>query len=90
MIAVETMEGTQAMIRRTGQLCPSGRWVLVRTAPASAESPCLSEAIKPETIEQLKLHGCTCLTVGTGATLSDRPRLIDAANRTGIAIVTVE
>jgi DUF1009 family protein len=88
VIAVEAIEGTDAMIRRAGALCRMGRWTLVKTARANHDMRFDVPTVGPDTITNLHQHGATCLVVQSGRViLADKPELLALANRLGITVV---
>jgi len=90
IIAVEAIEGTDAMIRRAGQLCPSGRWTLLKVAKPRQDKRFDVPTVGIDTIENLKAHGAVCLAVEAGnVILLDKPEMIEAANRAGIVVIGV-
>jgi len=91
IIAVEAIEGTDAMIRRAGELCPSGRWTLVKLAKPEQDQRFDVPTVGPQTIEQLKACGGTCLALEAGKViLVEKEKLLSAADAAGIAVVGVE
>ena len=88
IIAVEAMEGTNAMIHRAGELCPTGGWTLIKVARGEQDMRFDVPTIGPETIRSLKTAGCTCLVVEAGRTLIvDKPVTLALADRLCIAVV---
>ncbi len=88
VIAVEAMEGTDAMIRRAGGLCRKPGWVLAKGAPAKKDPRFDVPTIGVTTIENLADAGAGCLVVASGRViLLDKPEVLAAADRLGIAIV---
>jgi len=88
VIAVEAIEGTNAMIRRAGALCPIGRWTLIKTARADHDMRFDVPTIGPDTIDNLHQHGASCLVVQSGRViLADKTQLLALADRWGIAVV---
>ncbi len=87
VVAVEAIEGTDAAIARAGELAPGGLVVIKR--PGSQQDPRFDlPAVGPGTIEALSQAGGGCLVVEAGATLMiDRFRMLEMANRSGIAIL---
>src|SRR5690606_8657926 len=80
VIAVEAMEGTDELIRRTGQLCRSGKWTLIKIASHHKDMRFDVPTVGLHTVELMKQHGGTCLAVEAGRTiLVDRPQFLDAA-----------
>lgn len=91
VIAVEAVEGTAAMIRRAGDLCPSGGWTLLKTSPSDQDRRTDVPSIGVDTIDQMKAAGGSCVAVGSGRViLLDRPAVLAAADAQGIAVVGVE
>jgi UDP-2,3-diacylglucosamine hydrolase len=90
VIAVEAMEGTNAMIRRAGELCRTTGWTMVKVSNARQDMRVDVPTVGVQTIELLKQHGCGCLVLEAGLVMMlDRPAVIEAADRAGIAIVGV-
>lgn len=88
IIAVEAMEGTDAMIHRAGQLCAVGGWTLVKVARPNQDMRFDAPTIGPETIRNLKQAGCGCLVVEAGKTMiADKPATLALADKLRIAIV---
>ena len=74
----------------TGALCRRGGWTLLKTASRDHDMRADVPTIGLRTIEMLAEHGAGCLAVGAGrAILLDRPRVLEAADRAGIAIVGI-
>ena len=90
VISVEAVEGTDALIERTGGLCPRGGWTLCKTAAPDHDMRADVPTIGVHTIANAAAAGCACIAMGTGRViLADRPAVIEAANRAGIALVGV-
>jgi len=88
VIAVEAIEGTDAMIRRAGQLCKVGGWILVKVAKPQQDMRFDVPTVGPETIEHLAAAKAAVLVVEADKTLViDRARTIELANRYGIVVV---
>lgn len=91
VIAVEAIEGTDAMIRRTGDLCRSGRWTLLKVAKPNQDMRFDVPTVGLLTIQNMKAAGGTCLAVEAGKViLLDKPQLLEAADKAGIAVVGVK
>jgi len=91
VIAVEAIEGTDAMIERAGQLCRSGGWVLVKGAGRDKDLRFDVPTVGAQTIENLRAAGGRCLAVTAGRViLADKPHVLETADRLGVAIVGVE
>ncbi|MHC4983656.1 MAG: LpxI family protein [Planctomycetota bacterium] len=88
IIAVEAMEGTDAMIRRAGRVCRVGGWTLVKVARPKQDMRFDVPTVGPGTIRNLKNAKCVCLVVEAGRTLiADKPATLALADRLKIAIV---
>ena len=88
IIAVEAMEGTDAMIRRAGRVCRVGGWTMVKVARPKQDMRFDVPTIGPSTIRNLKDSKCACLVVEAGKTLIvDKPATLALADKLGIAVV---
>ena len=87
VIAVEAIEGTDAMIDRAGTLCRARGWTLLKTAKAAHDRRADVPTIGAATIERVAAAGCRCVAVGAGQViLVDRPAVIAAADSHGVAL----
>jgi DUF1009 family protein len=90
VIAVEAVEGTDRMIDRAGELCRRRGWTLLKTARPGHDMRADVPTIGVATVERLHAAGGGCIAVGVGRViLVDRPAVLAAADRLGIAIVGV-
>jgi UDP-2,3-diacylglucosamine hydrolase len=90
VIAVEAVEGTDAMIERAGELCKSKGWVLLKAAKRDHDMRADVPTIGLGTIERASRAGCGCIAVGAGRViLVDKPAVLSAADEKRIAIVGV-
>ncbi len=88
VVAVEAIEGTDAMIQRAGQLCRVGGWTLLKAAKHDQDMRFDVPTVGPHTIENLHQHRAKCLVVqAQKVILADKPKLLELANRYGIAVV---
>jgi len=91
VLAVEAIEGTEALIARAGSLCKKNGWTLLKTAADDHDMRADVPSIGVKTISQVSAAGCTCIAVGSGRViLLDAPAVIHAANSAGVALVGVE
>jgi len=91
VLAVEAIEGTEALIKRAGSLCKRKGWTLLKTAASDHDMRADVPSIGVNTIQQVAVAGCGCIAVGCGKVLLlDAPQVIQAANSSGIALVGVE
>lgn len=90
IISVEAVEGTDNMIRRTGEICRSTGWTLLKGARSGHDRRSDVPTVGLTTIENLHAAGGRCLAVAAGDVIMlDRDRMIDRADELGIAIVGV-
>jgi DUF1009 family protein len=88
-IALEAIEGTDACIRRAGQLCGSGGLVVVKVAKPQQDLRFDMPTIGVGTLQSLRAAGASVLAIEAGRTiLVERPELVAFANRSGISIVS--
>ena len=87
VVAVEAMEGTDAVIARAGQL--AGRGVrIVKVAKPGQDMRFDVPVVGVSTIAAMKAAGATLISVDAGKTLMiDGPAIINAADEADIAIV---
>jgi DUF1009 family protein len=87
-VALEAMEGTDAMLRRAAELVNGRRLTLVKAARRREHMLFDVPVVGADTIPVMRETGTTALAVEAGRTLMlDRERLIEAANEAGIAVV---
>lgn len=90
ILAVEAIEGTDAAIRRGGEIV-EGAVVVVKMSKPQQDLRFDVPAIGPGTIEVLREVGGGVLAVERGRSiLLDKERLLAAADEAGIAVVAVE
>jgi hypothetical protein len=87
VVAVEAMEGTDAVIARAGQLAGAGACV-VKVAKPNQDMRFDVPVVGVSTIEAMRVAGAAVLSVDAGKTLMiDGEAIIRKANEYGIAIV---
>ena len=85
-VAIEAMEGTDAVIRRAAELV-RGRLTVVKIAKPDQDMRFDVPVVGIPTIESMVASGATCLCVTAGKTLIfDREAMIELANKSKIAI----
>ena len=88
-VAIEAMEGTDAVIRRAGGLV-RGRLTVVKIAKPDQDMRFDVPVVGVPTIESMIESGATCLCLTAGKTLMfDRDEMIKLANKHKIAVVAV-
>lgn len=89
IIAVESLEGTDAMIERAGRLNGSG-WTLLKAPSEGHDMRFDVPAIGAVTIERMIRARAGCLGLDAGRVIMiDKPKVIEAAQRAGIPIVGI-
>jgi DUF1009 family protein len=90
VIAVEAVEGTDRMIDRAGELCPATGWTLLKSCRPDHDMRADVPTIGVATVERAARAGARCIALGAGRViLVDRPAVLAAADRLGVAIVGV-
>ncbi|MFP4145534.1 MAG: LpxI family protein [Phycisphaeraceae bacterium] len=90
VIAVEAIEGTDAMIERAGRLCPSAGWLLAKGAPPEKDLRFDVPTVGVQTLENLARSGGRCLALAAGRViLADKAEVLAAADRLGVSVVGV-
>ena len=88
-VAIEAMEGTDAVIRRAGELV-HGRLTIVKIAKPDQDMRFDVPVVGVPTIESMIAAGATCLCLTADKTLMfDREEMISLANQRKIAVVAV-
>ncbi|MEZ5306112.1 MAG: UDP-2,3-diacylglucosamine diphosphatase LpxI [Pyrinomonadaceae bacterium] len=86
-VAIEAMEGTDAVIKRAGELA-NGRLTVVKVAKPSQDMRFDVPVIGPPTIRGMIDAGATCISVTAGKTLIfEKDETIDLAERNRISII---
>ena len=89
-VALEAMEGTDAMLRRAAGLAGGHRITLVKGSQRRGHLLFDVPVAGPGTIETMKETGATILAMDAGRTLLlDRGPMLAAANEAGICVVAV-
>jgi len=88
-VAIEAMEGTDATIKRAGELV-SGRLTVVKLAKPNQDMRFDVPVVGVPTIEAMIEAGATCLCITAGKTLMfDPEQMIATADKNKIAIIAV-
>jgi DUF1009 family protein len=89
-IAVEAIEGTDACIRRSGELCPQGGFTVVKVAKPQQDMRFDVPTIGMGTIQSLIAARAAVLAIEAHKTIIvDEPDVVSLANQHGIAIVSL-
>jgi DUF1009 family protein len=87
-VAVEAMEGTDAMLRRAAGLVNGRKLALVKVSTGRKRLLFDVPVVGPRTIAVMREVGATSLAVDAGQTLLlDRAEMIASANESGISVV---
>ena len=88
VIAVEALEGTNAMIERAGKLGKVGGWTLIKVANARQDMRVDVPTVGVTTIEKLAEARAGCVVLEPGKTiLLEKPKVLELADRYKIAVV---
>lgn len=91
VIAIEAIEGTDACIRRAGELCAQGAFTVVKVAKPQQDMRFDVPTIGVGTIESLIAARASVLAIEAGRTiLVDEPEVITLADKHAIAIVSLD
>lgn len=91
VIAVEASEGTNAMIRRAGELCPRRGWTLLKGAGPEHDRRADVPTVGPDTITALSDAGAGCLALeANGVIILDKQRTLALADSLGVAVLGVD
>ena len=91
VIAVEAVEGTDAMIERAGRLCPVGGWTLIKVSNTHQDLRVDVPTIGATTIEKLANARAGCLVLEAGKTVMlERQKVLELADRYKIAVVGLD
>ncbi|HTL28593.1 MAG TPA: UDP-2,3-diacylglucosamine diphosphatase LpxI [Tepidisphaeraceae bacterium] len=88
VIAVEAIEGTNAMVDRAGELCKTGGWTLIKVSNTEQDMRMDVPTIGTTTIEKLAQARAACVVLDPGKTiLLEKQKVLELADRHKIAIV---
>lgn len=90
VIAVEAVEGTDACIARSGELCRKGGWTLIKVSKPNQDMRFDVPTIGPQTVQQVADAGGRAIAVEADKTIVvDQTQTMRLADSLGIAIVAV-
>jgi DUF1009 family protein len=90
VLAIEAVEGTDAMIARAGELCRGSDWVLIKRGNTNGDPRFDVPTIGVGTVTNLHAAGGTCICVEADAViLLEKQKVVEVANRLDIAIVAL-
>jgi DUF1009 family protein len=88
VIAVEAVEGTNAMIERAGHLCKVGGWTLIKVSNSHRDMRLDVPTVGTTTIEKLHSARASALVLEPGKTIMlEKSKVLELADRYRIAIV---
>lgn len=88
VVAVEAIEGTDAMIARAGQLCPRGGWTLVKVADPQQDMRFDVPTVGPQTIRNLHAAKGAVLVIEANKTLVlEKEETLRLADHLGITLL---
>jgi DUF1009 family protein len=88
VVAVEAVEGTNAMIDRAGQLCKVGGWTLIKVSNTSHDMRLDVPTVGTTTIEKLHANRAAVLVLEPGKTIIlEKAKVLELADRYRIAVV---
>ncbi len=88
-VAVEALEGTDACIRRGGELAKEGA-VVVKAVKPQQDRRFDLPAVGPDTVDSMRESGCQVLAVEAGTTLvMDLDEMVRRADKAKIALVGI-
>ncbi len=91
VIAVEAIEGTDACIQRTGQLCRRGGWTLVKVSKPNQDMRFDVPTIGPRTVATVRQAGGKVIAIEAEKTIMvERDETIRLARQAGITIIAME
>ena len=91
VIAIEAIEGTDACIRRAGEICANGGFTVVKVAKPQQDMRFDVPTIGVGTLESIVAAGGRVLAIEAEKTiLLDEPAVLEFANQKGLTIVALE
>ncbi|MDC0278866.1 LpxI family protein, partial [bacterium] len=90
VIAVEAIEGTDACIERTGDLCKRGGWTLVKVSKPDQDMRFDVPTIGPQTVQRVRTAGGKAIAIEADKTIVvDQQKTYALADSFGISILAL-
>ncbi len=90
VLAVEAVEGTDRMIARAGELCPRGKWTLLKGAAHAHDRRADVPTIGQPTVRAVHAAGGDCIALAAGDVIVvEKAETLALADALGVAIVGV-
>ena len=90
VVAIEAVEGTDACIRRAGELCNSGNIVIAKVAKPQQDMRFDVPTVGISTLETMHAAGATVLAIEADKTiLLDSKEFVETANKLNICVVSL-
>lgn len=90
VLAVEAIEGTDACIARTGELCRRGGFTLIKVAKPQQDERFDLPTVGPHTIRSVAQAGGSVVVIEEGRTiLIDREETLELADKLGVCVVSL-
>ena len=90
VLAVEAIEGTDACIRRAGELCRKGGFTVVKVAKPQQDMRFDVPTIGTQSIRTMYDSGARCLAIESNKTIVlDQQEVFELADKLGIAVVAL-
>ena len=91
VLGVEAIEGTDALIARTGKLCPRGGFTLIKVAKPKQDMRFDVPTIGARTVRQMAQAGGAAIAVEAGKTIFvEREETLQLAKQHRISIVSLD
>jgi hypothetical protein len=90
VVAVEAVEGTDRMIARSGELCRSPGWTLLKGARSGHDRRADVPTVGPDTVRRMHDAGGRCLALAAGDVIViDKADTLALADELGVSVVGV-
>lgn len=91
VIAVEAIEGTDACIERTGDLCKKGGWSLIKVSKPEQDMRFDVPTIGPQTIQRVRdAKGSAIVIEAEKTIIVDQSQTFELARQSGIAVIAMK